>query len=249
MGGGLVADEQRQSWWKSVPGTLTAATGFIAALSGLVAGINQLGLLRREQASQQVVAAAPASSDRASAPPVAPGTGGGTSTTAPAPAPEPARSPAAPAVGTSGGTSPRAPTPSKPTPAATPEPPAGSAVDTAAATPVRIPKGTAIELVVPSRVCAPESGMARFTARLTAPVKVNGTTVLPANTTAVLHLGRSGARDTPEARLDSLVGRDLALAIPSSDVRLRRNAINGTCVRANARLTAILDATVTVRRG
>lgn len=238
-----MADEQRQSWWKSVPGTLTAATGFIAALSGLVAGINQLGLLRREQASQ-VVVAAPASRDSASAPPVAPGTGAGASTTGPAPAP----SPAAPVGGTNGGTSPRAPTPSKPTPAPTPGPPAGSAVDTAAATPVRIPKGTAIELVVPSRVCAPESGMARFTARLTAPVEVNGATVLPANTSAVLHLGRAGARDTPEARLDSLVGRDLALAIPSSDVRLRRNAINGTCVRANARLTAILDATVTVRR-
>jgi hypothetical protein len=244
MGGGLVADEQRQSWWKSIPGTLTAATGFIAALSGLVAGINQLGLLRREQASQQVVATAPASRDNASPPSVAAGTAGGTSTTAP----EPARSPAAPAVGTSVGTSPRAPTPSKPTPAPTPGQPAGSPVDTEAATPVRIPKGTAIELVVSSRVCAPESGMARFTARLTAPVKVNGTTVLPANTSAVLHLGRTGARDTPEARLDSLVGRDLALAIPSSDVRLRRTAINGSCVRANARLTAIFDATVTVRR-
>jgi hypothetical protein len=243
MGGGLVADEQRQSWWKSVPGTLAAATGFIAALSGLVAGINQLGLLRREQASQ-VVAAAPPSRDTASAPPVAPGTGGGASTTGPAPAP----SPAAPAGGANGRPSPRAPTPSKPAPAPTQGPPAGSAVDTAAATPVRIPKGTAIELVVPSRVCAPESGMARFTARLTAPVKVNGATVLPANTSAVLHLGRAGARDTPEARLDSLVGPDLALAISSSDVRLRRNAINGTCVRANARLTAILDATVTVRR-
>ena len=213
-------------------------------MSGLVAGINQLGLLRREQASQQVAAVAPASRDSASLPPVAPATGGGTSSTAPEPAP----SPAAPAVGTSSGTSPRAPTPSKPTPAATPGPSAGTAVDTAAATPLRIPKGTAIELVVPSRVCAPESGMARFTARLTAPVKVNGATVLPANTSAVLHLGRAGARDVPEARLDSLVGRDLALAIPSSDVRLRRNAINGACVRANARLTAILDATVTVRR-
>jgi hypothetical protein len=248
-----VADEQRQSWWKSIPGMLTAATGFVAALSGLVAGINQLGLLRREQASQQEIAAAPASREPATAP-VAPSTGGGSSTTAPVPspgvprAPEPARTPAAPAVGTSGGTPTRPPTPSKPTPAATPAPSAGSAVDTAAATPFRIPKGTAIELAVPSRVCAPESGMARFTARLTGPLKVNGTAVLPANTSAILHLGRAGGRAVPEARLDSLVGRDLALAIPSSDVRLRRNAINGTCVRANARLTAILDATVTVRR-
>ena len=249
-----MADEQRQSWWKSVPGTLTAATGFIAALSGLVAGINQLGLLRREQASQQVVGAAPASGDSAVSRPIAPGTGGGSSTAAPTAAPEPSRSPSPPAAGESN-TTPRAQTPSKPTsskptpPAATPASPAGSAVDTAAATPLRIPKGTAIELVVPSRVCAPESGMARFTARLTEPVKVNGTTVLPANTSAVLHLGRGGARPMPEARLDSLVGRDLALAIPSSDVRLRRNAINGTCIRANARLTAILDATVTLRRG
>jgi len=45
-----VADEPKQPWLKSIPGVLTAATGFIAALSGLVAGLNQLGVFQREPA-------------------------------------------------------------------------------------------------------------------------------------------------------------------------------------------------------
>ena len=102
--------------------------------------------------------------------------------------------------------------------------------------------------MVPSRTCAPESGLKRFTARLVTPVKVDGATVLPANATAVLHIRRAGSPAAPQARLDSLVARDLAVAVASSDVRLRRSAVNGTCLRANARITAILGATVTVRR-
>ena len=55
-----MADEQKPSRWKSLPGVLTAATGFVAALSGLVAGLNQLGVFRREPPAAQAVSAAPA---------------------------------------------------------------------------------------------------------------------------------------------------------------------------------------------
>ncbi len=243
-----MADEPKPSWWKSIPGTLTAATGFIAALSGLVAGINQLGVFRRESSATQVVGTAPAPTptpaESTATKPPAPATNGGSST-APAPTPV-APVPSDP----SPGASPRPASPSKPAPppAQHPTPAPAPAVDTSAATPLRLPKGTSLELVVPSRTCAPESGLDRFTARLAGPVKVDGATVLPANTTAVLRLRRGGSPPAPQVRLDSLVGRDLALGAPSAEVRVRRSAVNGMCLRANARITATLGTTLTWRR-
>ena len=90
-----MADEQKHPWYKSVPGVLTAATGFVAALSGLVAGLNQLGVFKREPAPVTVVAPAPPDS---AARQRAAGTAGGSSSSAapasaprvPAPAPAPA---------------------------------------------------------------------------------------------------------------------------------------------------------------
>src|SRR5215213_795297 len=64
--GGLMANEQPPSWWKSLPGILTAATGFVAAMSGLVAGLNQLGVFRREEPPPQVVGTAPAARESTS---------------------------------------------------------------------------------------------------------------------------------------------------------------------------------------
>ena len=82
-----MAEEQKQSWWKSLPGLLTAASGFVAALSGLVAGLNQLGVFRRDQPAQQVVGVAPAARDSTAQHSGAPVTGGSASSAAPAPAP------------------------------------------------------------------------------------------------------------------------------------------------------------------
>ena len=237
-----MAEEQRQSWWKSLPGLLTAASGFVAALSGLVAGLNQLGVFRRDQPAPQVVA-------------VAPVTGGSTSSAAPASAAGPARSTTA-----EGGSStaparaaPRRAVPAAPAPAAAPvtAPRPGPAADTvagAAAGPQRLPKGATLELLVPKRTCAPEEGQKRFTARLVAPVKVGDATVLPANTPAILHLRRAGSPAALRVRLDSVVGPDVALAVPASDVRLRRGAASGTCLRADARIAVTLGAAAAVRR-
>jgi hypothetical protein len=58
-----VADDSKQPWHKSIPGVLTAATGFIAAVSGLVAGLNQLGVFRREPPPSAVVGVSPTPSD------------------------------------------------------------------------------------------------------------------------------------------------------------------------------------------
>ena len=45
-----MADEQkRRNWWESVPGALTAVAAFIGAISGLIAGLNQLGVINRSR--------------------------------------------------------------------------------------------------------------------------------------------------------------------------------------------------------
>lgn len=216
-----MANEQKPSWWNSVPGMLTAATGFVAALSGLVAGLNQLGMFRREEPAPQAVATTPAPPATTAVEPAAPVTGKPASSTAPAPAPKPRAGTGADTAATAG---------------------------SGAAAPRQLPKGTALELTVPVRTCAPAKGTRRVSARLSAPVTVNGDTLLLANTTAVLRLQRSGSQAAPQVRLDSLVRQDMALAMPRSDVRLRGDAVNGSCLRAHARLTATLTAAVPLGR-
>lgn len=223
-----MASEEKPSWWKSVPGILTAATGFVAALSGLVAGLNQLGTFRRQEPAPQVVATAPAPPATTSDEPAAPAAGEPAPSTVRAPAPAPAPKPR---TGTA------------PSPAAT-----TATTDSAAAVPRQLPKGTALELTVPSRTCAPAKGTRRVAARLAAPAVVDGDTLLPASTTAVLRLQRSGSRAAPQVRLDSLVRQDMVLAVPRSDVRLRSDAVNGSCLRAHARITVTLATAVPLRR-
>ena len=36
--------EKKQSWWLTLPGLLTAMTGFIGAITALIIGLNQVGL-------------------------------------------------------------------------------------------------------------------------------------------------------------------------------------------------------------
>ena len=208
-----MAGEEKPSWWKSVPGLLTAATGFVAALSGLVAGLNQLNVFRREAPAPQVVATAPAP---------------------PASAPDEPTAPAA--------DKPAPSTTSRPAPA--PKQRIGITDSAAAAAPRQLPKGTALELTLPSRVCAPAKGTRRVPARLAAPIIVNGDTLLPAATTAVLRVQRSGPRSAPQVRLDSLVAHGDAFPVSRSDVRFRGDAVDGSCLRARARMTVTLSAAV-----
>ena len=79
-------------------------------------------------------------------------------------------------------------------------------------------------------------------------VRVEGTTLLPAGTTAVLRLRRGGSSDAPVVRLDSLLREDQAMAVPAANVRLRRGAGAGNCLRADARITATLTAAMPLRR-
>ena len=243
-----MADEPKPSWWKSLPGTLTAATGFVTALSGLVAGLNQLGVFRPSPPAAVVIQAPPPAGttvpdSAAMATGKAPVTasGGATSTTAPAPgaavAPKPAtvRSPSPGAA---------RPTP----PAATPTRPADTqpSSDSAAALQPRLTKGTTLELTVPERTCAPAGGQERFTGQLVGAVQAGGAT-LPAHSTAFLRLRRDGPSG-PEVRLDSVVAPGVAGSISSATVRIVTGAGAGGCLRAGARLAARLGAPVSLER-
>jgi hypothetical protein len=230
-----VADEPKQPWLKSIPGVLTAATGFIAALSGLVAGLNQLGVFHREPIPA-AVGVSPTPSDNTAQdtsralgnPP--PGT------SVVGPAPNAAR--------------PSSPTPvqrpAEPTPAGAPKPVPARTDTTSLSAATSLPKGTVLELTVPARTCAPEDGQRRFTAQLVSPVRAGGATVLPAGTNAVLHLRRGGNPAAPRARLDSQVRPDLAVAVPTSQVQIPRGSVNGICLRADARMNAVLGASLSL---
>jgi hypothetical protein len=254
-----VADEPKPSWWKSIPGTLTAATGFVAALSGLVAGLNQLGVFKPSQSAPVVIQApqpagttVPDSAAIATGKPPVVASGGATSTSprpaAPAPDAGTERAPSA------GGARP-APTSATPRPA----PAASTANDSTAkrttddrtsdgatADQTRLATGATLELTVPARVCAPAAGQERFTARLAGPVKATGAT-LPAGSTAFLRLRRVGS-DGLEVRLDSLAGGGLAGPVTSASVRIAGGAGSGGCLRPKARITVRLGAPVFLER-
>jgi hypothetical protein len=231
-----VTDQEKASWWKSLPGVLTAATGFVAALSGLVAGLNQLGVFRREPPAPSAVSTSPARPDTVPQPLARADTADVATPTPRATSPRP--------VAPAGATRPSAPAP---TPAPTTR--TSSAGDTAvSAQQSRLPTGTALELTVAKRTCAPRDGKQRFTARLAEPVKVPGATGLRSNTTAVLHLRRGDSADGPLVRLDSLVAQDVAASVPAASVRVRSGTDGAACIRANARIRATLGGPITLRR-
>jgi hypothetical protein len=231
-----VADEQQHSWWKSLPGILTAATGFIAALSGLVAGLNQLGVFRREPPAQQVVVTPAPPDNAAQTGPPAPDTATRSAATSVAPGARPTE----PAAADHSRAAPPVPSVA---PTTRPDTAAAVLPDQAP----RLPKGTVLELALTSRACAPAAGQARVTARLVEPVKLRGSTVLPANTTAVLRLRRAGSPATPRVRLDSLVRQDLSAVVTAADARIRSGA-SGTCLREGTRVAVTLGAALTITR-
>jgi hypothetical protein len=232
-----MADEPKQPWYKSAPGILTAATGFIAALSGLVAGLNQLGAFRREPPASTVVGTAPAPADHTAQ-------DTDSVTVRETPPPDAALRPAAPSP------APPSAAPPKPAPTASPSPPptGSQASDTTSGTSITVPQGTAISVAVPSRTCAPADGSKRVTARVSDPVQVRGVTVIPAGTTAVLHLRRAGRPAVLRVRLDSLVPSGRALPIASSQVQIPRAAASGVCLRAGAQLNVVLGEAIMVPR-
>jgi hypothetical protein len=226
-----VPDEPRQPWYKSLPGILTAATGFIAAMSGLVAGLNQLGVFRR-QPPPAVVGTATAPADNTAQDSVS----------------SAAARPATPPGGISSPASSAGPMPpATPKPSPTPSPGRKSSAKDSTASVVTIPKGTTISVTVPSRACAPEDGARRVPASVSAPVQVHGAPALPSGTTAVLRLRRAGRPAALRVRLDSLVRSGQALPV-SAQVQVPPGSVSGLCLRAGARVSIVLGEAVSVPR-
>lgn len=47
-----MANEQRKpAWWQSLPGMLTAGAAFLAALTGMLTGLKELGVFQRDDAA------------------------------------------------------------------------------------------------------------------------------------------------------------------------------------------------------
>ena len=231
-----MTEEKKQSWWTSVPGLLTAATGFVAALSGLVAGLNQTGLLeslRARQSKPETVAVVRTDS-QATRPIVPP------EESAPEHTSAPARAPTTPTPSATGVSRPAASPPARPAPVP-PAPASRTAV---------LPSGTVLALAASDEICSAGAKAGdRFAATLVAPVQGKGGAMLAAGTKAVLSVQRLPAPNFIGARLDSIVAGGTALPVSKSDVRPQREVVKGkggskvgACIREGGRIRVTLRA-------
>lgn len=242
----MADDQHKPGWWQTAPGLMTAVAAMIAAVTGLITGLNQAGLLDRTPPAP--VAQAPAQPPREESGAVSP---------KPSPAPAPARESATPSTRrparASGGTS--RPSPAVPAPgpdsttvdtartsdstaidtsavaapADTSPAPADTIVNapatTTAETPSgRIPAGSTIELAAATRVCSTTSGPGdQFGATVVAPVTGIGGATVPVGATATLEVQQLEAPTFIGVSADSLTvnGRSYALSGASAKVHER----------------------------
>ena len=226
-----------------MPGILTAATGFVAALTGLVAGLSQLGVFERRPPAPQEVAATDSARTRPEP----------EEHTAAVPS-DTGRADSAAAVGVA----PRAPARTSAIPPPTivapaPRPRDGAAADSVPAADSApppsavLPAGISIEVVTAARICAPDRGSRRFTGRVAMPVRVAGAVVLPRNTPAVLRLGASVGGLV--VRLDSVVVSGEPVAVRASRARVPRAAVAGTSLKPGVRVPIPLGSPVPLPGG
>ena len=45
----MTEEQKHHSWWRSIPGVLTAVAGFITAVTGLVLALHQIGIFDEEE--------------------------------------------------------------------------------------------------------------------------------------------------------------------------------------------------------
>jgi hypothetical protein len=300
-----MAEQQKSSsWWQTAPGMLTALAAFMAALTGLLGGLNQAGLLdrfKRPSTAPTQSAAAPRQPDSVtgtlgaegrSAPPqprsaVRPSTRITSppkkSTTTPVRPPPPAppasssrkpgdtvRTPpaadtTAPAGGAdtaaaTRGSDTAAPTRSADTTAKALPPPAPPTAPAPAPAPGPVsgalPRGTVLELAAGSRICSTTNQPGdRFTAAVVVPVVGSNGLVLPVGTPVILEVLHLQAPAFIGARADTLSFGGRAYPLSSGNARAQRELVAGAaergvalgaCIPAGGRITATLDAAITV---
>jgi hypothetical protein len=234
----MANEQQKPVWWQSLPGMLTAGAAFLAALTGMLAGLKELGVFQRDGAAAPE---ATATVDTVFADSVSPDSG---RIPVESPAPWETAPPAAAPARPPSSVRPVTPPPVEST---APKPPATE--HTAAGSRAVLPNGTELRLAASSRVCSTTlQGEGRVEAVVVAPVSAGDSVVLPAGAVAVLRARRVGAPTFLRLRLDSLVWGGGAVAVSRSDVRARLAKAGaqetrqgeGACVPRGGRITVTL---------
>ncbi len=239
---------------------MTAVAALLAAVSGLIGGLNQIGVFDRlkhpapvtggvsrgETASSTPSSGAPKRAPPVRRPAAAPPRHGATQP-APQGAPESSHAaPSPPAGVATPSTQPAsstkapptagapAPTPADSTRAATGQSPAPTADSTAApAGPgAVISSGTALELAAQSRVCSISSRPGdHFTASVVVPVAGSTGVLVPAGSSAILEVTREEPPVFIGARADSLIVGGKAHPVTSTTTRTQREFVAGPGAR------------------
>jgi hypothetical protein len=260
----------QHKWWQGAPGVISASAALLAAASGLIGGLNQLGVFDRFKHPAQPPAASavhlsdtlagtassgaprrssaphtPAPRPRAARPSAEPPAASTPSRPAPAPAPaDTATRVPAPAGSTSTppAAAPPAPAPAQPATAPAPTGPTGS-----------LPPGTTLELASTTRVCSTSSQPGdRFAATVVVPVTGQGGAAVPIGSTALLETTRESPPSFIGARPASLDvgGKSFPIA---GTARPQREFTAGTtptslgvgaCIPAGGRVTVTLTSPV-----
>jgi hypothetical protein len=233
---------------------VTALAAFLAAISGLLGGLNQIGVFDRwkhPSPAPAVTASAPVRTDtsagaahadrvsparRAPAPsarsgriePVTPRP----SATAPRRTPRPQPAESAPAVDTAVAPRDSAPhvdsTASRAPAAPSTSPARDSTTPSAPGAGGIVPAGTTLELAAQSRICSTTSHPGdRFSATVVVPVAGASGVVVPVGAGAVLELTHQDPPVFLGARADSLVVAGKAHAVSASTVRTQREFVAG----------------------
>jgi hypothetical protein len=137
--------------------------------------------------------------------------------------------------------------PAAPAPAPAPAPASGA-----------LSKGTVLELAAGSRICSTTSQPGdRFTAAVVVPVVGSNGLVLPVGTSVVLEVLHPQAPAFIGARADTLSFGGRSYPLTSGTARTQRELVAGAaergvalgaCIPAGGRITATLDASVTIRQ-
>jgi hypothetical protein len=266
-----MADERnKSSWWQTAPGLMTATAAVIAAVTGLIGGLNQVGLLDRVKAPPTATAPAPAPAPesgatrpdstpaREAARPVptrsSPGAARPPATGTPARPPARARAPVpAPGADTTPATADSAPSVrpdsgAGPDTSAPPLPPAGAPAG-------RLLRGTVMELAAASRVCSTTSAPGdEFTATVVVPVSGTGGAVVPVGAVVALEVVRLEAPSFIGALADSLSLNGRSYRLRSADAKVHEREFTagagrtgvgiGACIPAGGRITLTLGSPV-----
>ncbi len=242
----MADDHNKPGWWQTAPGLMTAVAAMIAAVTGLITGLTQAGLL--DQSKSAPVAEAPAQPPQQESGAVSPGP-------SPAPAqesPKPSTRRPARASGGASRPSPAAPAPAIDTARAsdsTGESPSG-----------RLPAGTTIEVAAAGRVCSTTSTPGdQFGATVVAPVTGIGGAAVPVGATATLEVQRLEAPTFIGVSADSLTvnGRSYGRRGTTTKVHEReftagagRTGVGvGACIPTGGRITLTLRSPVVFGRG